>query len=49
MSAELAARAGHYAAAVAEHLLEAGLPVTGIHKCAEGTGESSGPGGTERV
>ncbi|MFD5892018.1 hypothetical protein ACFWHQ_39575 [Streptomyces sp. NPDC060334] len=33
MSAELARRAGHYAAAVAERLLEAGLPVTGIHSC----------------
>ncbi|MFJ9078203.1 hypothetical protein ACIRO3_23645 [Streptomyces sp. NPDC102278] len=33
MSAELARRAGHYAAAVAEQLLEAGLPVTGIHSC----------------
>ncbi|MFD9404793.1 DUF6292 family protein [Streptomyces sp. NPDC060011] len=33
MSAELSRRAGHYAAAVAECLLEAGLPVAGIHSC----------------
>lgn len=33
MSAELSRRAGHYAAAVAERLLEADLPVTGIHSC----------------
>ncbi|MCX4920067.1 DUF6292 family protein [Streptomyces sp. NBC_00687] len=33
MSAELSRRAGHYAAAVAESLLEAGLPVTGIQSC----------------
>ncbi|MGR8008509.1 DUF6292 family protein [Streptomyces hypolithicus] len=33
MSAELSRRAGHYAAAVAGRLLEAGLPVTGIHSC----------------
>ncbi|MCT9004623.1 DUF6292 family protein [Streptomyces rhizosphaerihabitans] len=30
MSAELSRRAGHYAAAVAERLLDAGLPVTGV-------------------
>ncbi|MFJ8802832.1 hypothetical protein [Streptomyces sp. NPDC102487] len=33
MSVELSRRAGHYAAAVAECLLEAGLPVTGIQSC----------------
>ncbi|WP_393096761.1 DUF6292 family protein [Streptomyces sp. LN325] len=33
MSAELSRRAGHYAAAVAECLLEADLPVTGIQSC----------------
>ncbi|MFE2972234.1 DUF6292 family protein [Streptomyces sp. NPDC059340] len=33
MSAELSRRAGHYAAAVAERLLEADLPVTGIQSC----------------
>ncbi|MEU1536394.1 DUF6292 family protein [Streptomyces fagopyri] len=33
MSAELARRAGHYAAAVAERLLNANLPVTGIQSC----------------
>ncbi|WP_261709965.1 DUF6292 family protein [Streptomyces rhizosphaerihabitans] len=33
MSAELSGRAGHYAVAVAECLLEAGLPVTGIQSC----------------
>ncbi|WRZ87731.1 DUF6292 family protein [Streptomyces sp. NBC_01007] len=33
MSAELSRRAGHYAAAVAECLLAAGLPVTGIQSC----------------
>ncbi|MFE9813401.1 DUF6292 family protein [Streptomyces sp. NPDC005548] len=33
MSAELSRRAGHYAAAVAECLLEAGLPVTGLQSC----------------
>ncbi|MEV5781406.1 hypothetical protein AB0M86_33705 [Streptomyces sp. NPDC051639] len=33
MSAELSRRAGHYAIAVAECLLEAGLPVTGIQSC----------------
>ncbi|MFF1392512.1 hypothetical protein ACFVZD_01655 [Streptomyces sp. NPDC058287] len=33
MSAELSMRSGHYAAAVAECLLEADLPVTGIQSC----------------
>ncbi|SOE24215.1 hypothetical protein SAMN05442782_0813 [Streptomyces sp. OK228] len=33
VSAELSRRAGHYAAAVAERLLDAGLPVTGIQSC----------------
>ncbi|MET8412931.1 hypothetical protein ABZV34_33490 [Streptomyces sp. NPDC005195] len=33
MSVELSRRAGHYAAAIAECLLEADLPVTGIQSC----------------